>query len=168
MIHLALCLAIITQTTPTERLEAFRSDLQTTSIICELMDVRERNYMFVKSAELEADLNTIRARWRDLYDAPHVYECFLFPERVIAGELIQLNRMQKVYAETTRELYPHDLRFTRWIEDLDERYRVWDYVRDARCEYYYAHIRRQALKRLLLAIGEEAYSEGRLPFAVPR
>ena len=53
------------------------------------------------------------------------------------------------------------------IEDMEERYRVWDYVRDARCEFYYVHIRRQALKKLLLVVGEEAFSRGELPFAVP-
>jgi hypothetical protein len=166
MIYLALCLAIITQATPATKLEAFRQDIQTTAIFCELLDVREQKYMFAKVADFEFDLNTVRARWRDLYDAPHLHESYLLPERVIAGELVQLNRMQKSHCEQVRGLYPHDLRLMKRIEYLEERYRVWDYVRDARCEFYYVHIRRQALKKLLLVVGEEAFSRGELPFAV--
>ena len=40
-------------------------------------------------------------------------------------------------------------------------------MRDARCEYYYITVRRQALKRLRTMIGAEAYDAAELPPYVP-
>ena len=44
---------------------------------------------------------------------------------------------------------------------------MWDAVRDARCEFYYVTVRRQALKKLRDLVGEEAYLAGTLPPNVP-
>jgi hypothetical protein len=40
-------------------------------------------------------------------------------------------------------------------------------VRDARCEYYYVTVRRQALKRLKDMLGEDDYYAAKLPPHVP-
>ena len=53
------------------------------------------------------------------------------------------------------------------LQETDHLYQIWDTVRDARCEYYYVTVRRQALKRLREMLGEEAYYSGRLPPYVP-
>ena len=53
------------------------------------------------------------------------------------------------------------------LQETDQLYQIWDTVRDARCEYYYVTVRRQALKRLREALGDEAYFSGRLPPHVP-
>jgi hypothetical protein len=51
--------------------------------------------------------------------------------------------------------------------ETDRLYQVWDAVRDARCDYYYVNVRRQALERLRELVGDEAYYSGDLPPCVP-
>ena len=53
------------------------------------------------------------------------------------------------------------------LQETDHLYYIWDTVRDARCEYYYVTVRRQALKRLRDLLGEEAYYTTKLPPFVP-
>ena len=53
------------------------------------------------------------------------------------------------------------------LKETDWLYQIWDAVRDARCEYYYVTVRRQALKRLQTMLGSEAYSAADLPPYVP-
>jgi hypothetical protein len=53
------------------------------------------------------------------------------------------------------------------LKETDSLYQVWDSVRDARCEYYYITVRRQALKRLQQMIGPDAYNAANLPPHVP-
>src|SRR5262245_32582518 len=51
--------------------------------------------------------------------------------------------------------------------ETDRLYGVWDAARDARCEFYYVTVRRQALKKLKEMIGDNAYALGELPPYVP-
>jgi hypothetical protein len=53
------------------------------------------------------------------------------------------------------------------MQEADRLYQVWDTVRDARCDYYYVTVRRQALKRLRDMLGSDAYYSGVLPPHVP-
>jgi hypothetical protein len=53
------------------------------------------------------------------------------------------------------------------LRETDDLYRVWDAIRDARCESFYITTRRMALKRLRDLIGPEAYYAGHLPPYVP-
>ena len=53
------------------------------------------------------------------------------------------------------------------LNETDHLYQVWDSVRDARCNYYYVTVRRQALKTLREMIGTEAFYRGELPPHVP-
>lgn len=163
---IAICLAMLFSDQPAA-MPSLSHAMQFACIACEIMDERERKYMFAKADDFQHDLDVMRSRWRDLYDAPRLHECYLLPERCITNELVQLNRMQKEHFEQVRELYPYDLRFTAIIDDLNERYRLWGYARNARCEYYYVNIRREAMKKLLRSVGEQAFSRGELPSVVP-
>ena len=53
------------------------------------------------------------------------------------------------------------------LAEADQLYRVWDAVRDAKSEFYYVSVRREALARLRQAIGPEDYARGVLPPHVP-
>ena len=53
------------------------------------------------------------------------------------------------------------------IQETDRLYQVWDTIRDARCDYYYVTVRRQALKRLRETLGPDSYYSGNLPSHVP-
>jgi hypothetical protein len=56
---------------------------------------------------------------------------------------------------------------TQAINETQQLYHVWDAVRDARCEFYYVTVRRQALLKLRGLIGENDYYEAKLPPYVP-
>jgi hypothetical protein len=42
-------------------------------------------------------------------------------------------------------------------------YRVWDHLRDARCEYYYVTVRRAALEKLRADLGDADFVAGVMP-----
>jgi hypothetical protein len=53
------------------------------------------------------------------------------------------------------------------MQETEHLYQVWDTVRDARCDYYYVTVRRQALKKLRKMLGVDDYYFGKLPPPVP-
>ena len=53
------------------------------------------------------------------------------------------------------------------MEEVKALYVVWDALRDAKCDYYFIHIRRQALLKLREKIGAEAFAAGQMPPYVP-
>jgi hypothetical protein len=137
------------------------------ALACEILDQREIRYVLVKPDEFVSDLRMLQRRAHDLQQAPFLNDSVRFPERVIVNELLLMNRAYRQFLENCSPLYPHsaDLRAAR--EEVELLYQVWDAVRDARCEYYYVHIRRQALKKLQDMLGEADYENGNLPPHVP-
>jgi hypothetical protein len=162
-----LALALLFTSHPADKLHFLASEMQFVCIAVEVMDSRERKQMFVKPEEFAGDLSTMRTRLKSLYDAPRLHECYLWPERAISGEMILMNRDIKRRIEAIYELYPESRSLKLVLEDLEARYQLWDAARDARTEFYYIHIRREAMKKLLNLLGEEAFSRGELPFGVP-
>ena len=53
------------------------------------------------------------------------------------------------------------------LAETDLLYRIYDAVREARCEYFYVNYRRQSLAQLRDLIGVEAFYTGQLPPQVP-
>jgi hypothetical protein len=91
-----------------------------------------------------------------------------FPDRGLINELLSFNRAYRQHLDSRQAL---DL--TCWwelheaLQEADRLYQIWDTVRDARCDYYYVTVRRQALKKLREAVGPQAYYAGCLPPHVP-
>jgi hypothetical protein len=86
----------------------------------------------------------------------------LFPiSRAHISEMLLLNRANRRWLETMREL--HGERFSLDLQVNKELYDIYDLLRDAMCDYYYVHVRRQALGKLLEKIGYEDFMAGRLP-----
>lgn len=85
----------------------------------------------------------------------------------VVNELLLQNRAYRQFAGSVSALYPHSAELRAAKEEVEQLYVIWDSVRDARCDYYYVHIRRQALKRLHDILGEKDYNEGQLPPHVP-
>lgn len=127
----------------------------------QVLDKREERYMFSKVDEFRSDLNITRRRFHDLANAPFVEESCVLPERSTVNELLVFNRAYKQHLENRLAFYPHsnDLRDAR--DETEALYQIWDCVRDATCEYYYIHIRRQALKKLVDILGPDYYIEVR-------
>jgi hypothetical protein len=151
-----------------EQWERLRPKLQELAVHWEILDPREVRYILARPDDLVSDLNLVRRRFQALADAPTLSDCQRFPDRDAVNELLSFNR---AYRQHLGLRQPMEL--ARWwdlrtaLQETDHLYQVWDNVRDARCEYYYVTVRRQALKKLREMIGEDAYYTGQMPPPVP-
>lgn len=160
----SLLLLISSSPLPVEMAREF----QFVAIALEVMDVRECRYLLAKPEDWANDVACIRRRWQELYDAPLLEDVGRWPAREVANELLLFNREYKrQYLEVLLVLYPMDSQIERALDETEQLYLIWDSLRDARCEYYYTHIRRQALKRMRDKLGHELYQAGEMPPAVP-
>ncbi len=147
---------------------AVRGPLQGLAVQWEILDPREVRYILARPEDFVSDLNLLRRRYRDLATAPPVGDCFRFPDRAVVNELLAFNRAYRQHIDVRQPvelLHWWELRVA--LQETDRLYQVWDTVRDARCDYYYVTVRRQALKRLREMVGAEAYYDGNLPPCVP-
>jgi hypothetical protein len=147
---------------------ALRLPVQELAIRWEILDSRELRYILARPEDFASDLNLLRRRFRDLFNAPALADCQRFPDRPVVNELLSFNRAYRQHIDVRQ---PVEL--THWwelrvaLQETDRLYQIWDHVRDARCDYYYVVVRRQALKRLRDQIGDDAYYSGDLPPCVP-
>jgi len=145
-----------------------RPGVRELAIAWEILDPKEARFMLARPEEFWADLQMLRHRYVDLAQVPRVDDCLRFPDRAAATEMLEFNRTYRRFLDVRQQVEP-----ARWcefqdvLEETDHLYRIWDTVRDARCDGYYVYSRRQALKRLREMIGAEAYYSGRLPPYVP-
>jgi len=147
---------------------AVQAPLHALAIDWEILDPREARYVLARPEDLAADLNLLRRRYHDLRDAPPASDAVRFPERTAVNELLSFNRAFKQHIEVRQPGEPgRSWELREAVTEIDHLYHVWDTVRDARCEYYYVTVRRQALKRLREMLGEEAYYSAKLPPHVP-
>jgi hypothetical protein len=153
---------------PPEVFDLVRLPMQTLAVEWEILDPREVRYVLAKREDFSGDLALLRRRHAELADAPPAQDCCRFPERTAVNEFLAFNRAFRQHLDIRQPGEP-----ARWwelrtaLQETDYLYQVWDTVRDARCEYYYVTVRRQALKRLREMLGEEGYYSGRLPPYVP-
>ena len=157
------------ETPPTpDRWPAVQAALLKTAVDWEILDEKETRYVLARVEDYDADLNLLRRRYTDLAEAPPVGDAGRFPTREVVNEYLRFNREYRKGLETRQvwEADRADLIRTA-VSETDRLYRVWDAVRDARCEFYYVTVRRQALQRLRDAIGPDAYAAGQLPPYVP-
>jgi hypothetical protein len=147
---------------------ALQAELQATAIEWEILDPREVRYVLARAEDFESDLNLLRRRYQELADAPRVAESRRLPDRNAVNDLLAFNRAYRRHLEARQPVEldrGEELRAAQ--RETDRLYQVWDAVRDARCEFYYVTVRRQALKRLQEMVGPEAYHAGQLPPFVP-
>jgi hypothetical protein len=151
-----------------EEWPAVQEALQALAVEWEILDPREVRYVLARAEDFENDLNLLRRRYQDLHDAPKLLDCQRFPDRGAVNDLLTFNRAYRRYLDARQAMEQDRSACVRAaLKETDWLYQVWDSVRDARCEYYYITVRRQALKRLKTMLGEEAYTGGELPPHVP-
>jgi hypothetical protein len=151
-----------------ERFAVLRPTLQQVAVQWEILDPREVRYVLAHHEDLASDLQLLRRRYRDLADAPVLSDGLRFPDRAVVSELLAFNRAYRQRVDNCQAVeMVHWWELRETVQETDRLYQVWDTIRDARCEYYYVTVRRQALKRLRELIGEEAYYAGNLPPHVP-
>ncbi|HVL14204.1 MAG TPA: hypothetical protein VM529_16660 [Gemmata sp.] len=156
------------QVPPPERWPVVQAALQQTARDWELLDERETRYVLAQPEDLQADLDFLRKRRIDLADAPRVADATRWPERRLMDDYIQFNRAYRRHLET-RMVWEGDRAdvIGEAVRETERLYKLWDAMREARCDYHYVTFRRMALKKLKDGLGEEAYHAGRLPPYVP-
>jgi hypothetical protein len=172
-----LALAFVLLTTPAGAVEeppvadqwpAIQKSVQQLAVEWEILDKNETKFLFANRDEFGKDLNILRRRYQELKDVPLVADTARLPDRQTVCERIRFNREYRKTLEV-RSAYESDRaeEIRGVMCETDRLYQVWDSVRDAKCDYYYVTVRRQALKKVRDLIGEEAYTKGELPPNVP-
>ena len=147
---------------------ALRDAIHQVAVRWEILDERESRYVLTRPADFCTDLNMLRRRYRDLDGAPLVADSARFPERHYLNEQVKFNRVFRRHVDERRQLEVDRAESLRdVVMETDRLYQIWDSVRDARCDFYYVTVRRQALKKLRDMIGEDAYESAKLPANVP-
>lgn len=151
-----------------ERWPNIQAALHQTAVDWEILDPREVQFMLTRIEDFKDDLTILRRRQATLRDAPRVIDAGRLPDRQTVNELIQFNRAYRKHLET-RQLWETDRAglIREAVTETDRLYKVWDAVQDARCDFYYITVRRQALLKLKELIGPEAYATCDLPPPVP-
>jgi hypothetical protein len=151
-----------------ERFADLRPTLQKLAVQWEILDPREVRYVLVRAEDFGTDLKLLRRRQRDLVDAPNLSDGQRFPERTAISDLLAFNRSYRQHIDNRQAVeVVHWWELREAVQEADRLYHLWDTARDARCDYYYVTVRRQALKRLREMLGDESYAAGQLPPHVP-
>ena len=147
---------------------ALAADLKAVALHMELLDPNELRYVLAERDDFAGDLKLLQGRYKDLCGAPPLLDGKRFPDRETVGDLLAFNRLYRDGLNNRLALdrvNADDLKAA--LSETDFLYRVWDKVRDARCEYYYVTYRRQALQELRQMVGARAYYTAQLPPHVP-
>jgi hypothetical protein len=153
---------------PTELAQGVLKALQKLALEREILDPREVRYVLSREEDAASDVKLLRRRNRELKGAPLVSDSERFAPRTVVSDMLAFNRTYKQHLEAVLAVERvHEQEVQDAITETDFLYQLWDMVRDARCEYYYITVRRQALKRLLETVGPQGYYGGNLPPHVP-
>jgi hypothetical protein len=150
-----------------EEFAALRPTVQALAVEWEILDPREVRHILVRPEDFSENLLLLRQRYADLADAPLLCDGLRFPDRATVSDLLAFNRAYRQQIDVRGPTSADAAEHRAALRETDELYQVWDTVRDARCEYYYVTVRRQALKKLRETLGDEAYYRGELPPFVP-
>lgn len=166
---LSLLMASPEQVIAIEENEVLRLQIQSLAVSLQIMDPRETRYLMIRVEDFHSDIKLLRIRYKDLAGAPLMEDSERFPNRSIVSEMLTKNREYLAHLKIMQDL---NRTTSYWdyqtiINDTDWLYKVWDCVRDSRCEYYYVTVRRHALRKLIELVGPECYYEGTLPPPVP-
>lgn len=158
--------------------EVLAPPLRSLALHWELLDGRETTYLLAEGTDDKSKewarsafhdhVKLLQARFQELANAPPIEDCNRFPDRHLIGDLLAFNRSYRNSLALLAEVDRGNVEANRAaLEETDYLYRVWDALRDARCDYYLTHTRRRALKALRDLVGDEAYYSGQLPPHIP-
>lgn len=156
---------------PVELNGELSESVQKLALEWEILDPREARYVMNYTHDIKEfynDLLVLRNRYQLLKDAPPLIECERWPPHAHLTERLTFNRQYRRYIGTCMTSDPIQASLYRVIlKETDDIYKIWDRVRDCRCEYYYITVRRLALKDLKDWLENEDYCTGTLPMHVP-
>lgn len=133
----------------------------------ECLDQREESYLFRRPEAFSADLALVQRRRRELSAAPALSDVERFAPRNLVVEWLAFNRAYRKTLVLRRDAGDPDPEIEQALREVDQLYRLWDLVREARSCCYYVSVRRQALLALREALGPEDYHTARMPPTVP-
>ncbi len=151
-----------------ERWPSIQNALHEKAIEWELLDPREIRYVLAKIEDFQEDLDFIRKRRAELLEAPLIGASNQLPDRRVVNDYIQFNRAYKKHLET-RMLWEADRAhmIREALTENERLYKIWDSIREAKSDFHYITVRRQALKKLRESMGTEQFDSGVLPEYVP-
>ena len=141
--------------------------VQETALSLELLDPRETRYVMSRPGDFDADVVLLRRRMHELSGTPPLADAWRFPTADVAHQYLAHNRTLHRDLTLRRDAMGGHLGLDAALAETERLYKVWDAVRDARSEFYYVSVRRQALAHLLQMIGPDAYHKAQLPPPVP-
>jgi hypothetical protein len=116
------------------------------------------------------DIQLIRLRNRCLHNAPRICEVLNLPSRETAAAFRNFNReFRNRLAERVKSNqggWQND-ELTIVLGEADQQFAVWSAIYEARSDSYYLTVKREALKKLRILIGDEAYYSHNFPPCVP-
>ncbi len=148
--------------------QACRTEMLALALDAELVDRREQANYFIHVQDGVNDLRTFQSRFRDFAFAPLVAECQRFPDRRTIGAFMDFNRAYRndlLARLAVDNVHADNLRLA--IAENDQLHHIWNTIREARCDYYYVTVRREALLLLRDLIGYEDFYRGEAPPYVP-
>lgn len=130
----------------------------------EIMDPREVRYFFQNTEEFPTEMRCLSSRFHEFKDAPKLWEVNQLPLRESLHHLINFNR---AYGKHLEE-------YVIWNQDRADivclvqkenqcLYRLYDAVRDARCDFYYVTVRRAALLKVKRLLEEDQFLKAMCP-----
>jgi hypothetical protein len=156
------------QTPPPERWAAVQAAVHETAIEWEILDPREIRYVLARSEDFQEDLDFLRRRRAELVGAPRVADAARLPSRELMNDYIQFNRAYRRHLEM-RMAFEADRAgvIGEAIRETERLYKLWDAMREAKCELHYVTFRRAALQKLREGLGSSVYLTGEMPPFVP-
>jgi len=134
------------------------------AVSMEIMDEREKLWIFSKPCDFQKDLDLLRDRAKNLNGAPMVADALRFPNRQQINHMVDINRQRRNEYSSRSEIELDRVdNFNVEIGDLDARYRILDACRDAQSDAYYVYMRRIYLKALKQQLDAEEWAMGILP-----
>lgn len=132
----------------------------------EILDVKQLHWF--ESLDAEERLTHLRWTWKELFDAPYLWEVNGLPSMEMVRDALSLSRAYHHDLTRRAEL---DALHRNWLHQVmqenDRHYQVWALIGSAQNKNYGVTMRRQSLKSLRTIIGAEAYYSGRIPAAIP-
>src|SRR5262249_49510289 len=103
-----------------------------------------------------------------LKDAPALSQVKLLPDRDLVNEAIRFNRAYRKHLEE-RLIWETDKAesIQNAIIETQTSYQVWSLIQDAKCDFYFVTVRRQAMQRLREMLPEGDFDIGKMPPFVP-
>lgn len=133
----------------------------------EILDPRETDYL-KNGQDFASDLKLLQVRFEQFQGMPLVADAYRFPGRDLVNDMLSFNRSYREGINNRLDFdVVHGDQLRAILGETDLLYKVYDAVRDSRCEYYYVCYRRQALAQVRDLVGEQAYYTGQLPPHVP-